>query len=80
MSDNNYSISLKRDFDHAACLEARERIAAMRGVSNIRYLPQGCFGIDVHRLWVEIDPASDAPAKISRMDEVRAVAKGYVFK
>lgn len=78
--NNIHSISLKDEFDHAACLAARERIAAVKGVSNVRYLPQGCFGIDVHRIWVDIEPNSGAAGEISRMPEVRNIASGPNFK
>lgn len=79
VSNNNLSISLKDDFDHAACLAASARIQALPGVSNVRYLPQGCFGIDVYRIWAEVAPGSGAEEKIAAMPEVKAVARGYIF-
>lgn len=74
-----YSISLKDEFDVAACFDARARIGKVAGVTAMRALPQGCFGIDPHRLWVDVEPGSAAVDEIRRMPEVRIVKKGHNF-
>lgn len=80
MNNNTHSVTLKDTFSHAACLDARRRIEAVKGVSSVSYLPQGCFGIDVYRMWVDIEPGSNAAEEIRKLAEVRAITKGFVFE
>ena len=74
-----YSISLKDEFDSAACLDVRQRIAALPGVTNVHFMPEGCFGIDVRRIWADIAPGSSAAKDIRKMPEIKAVKKGVNF-
>jgi hypothetical protein len=80
MADKNrFSVSLKDSFDQAQCLDVRERIATLPGVTNVHFMPQGCFGIDLRRIWVDIAPGSIAAEQILKMAEVKAVKKGLNF-
>ena len=74
-----YSISLKDEFDTAACLDVRARIGKIPGVTAMRSVPEGCFGIDMYRVWVDVAPGSAAIDEIHRMPEVRMVKKGHDF-
>lgn len=74
-----YSVSLREEFDAAACLDARERIAKIAGVAATFSFPQGCFGIDPHRVWVDIEAGSAAVDELRRLPEVKTVKKGPQF-
>ena len=76
---NTHSISLKDSFDQAQCLDTRARIAALPGVTNVHFMPEGCFGMDLRRIWADIAPGSAAADEIRKMPEVKAVKKGVNF-
>jgi len=78
-ASQTYSVSLKDEFDGAACLDARGRIGKVAGVTAMHSVPQGCFGIDFHRLWVDVEPGSSAIDEIRRMPEVKTVKWGLNF-
>ena len=80
MSDKKtMSVTLKEEFNDQQCMKAMEKIQKMDGVLNTHFLPQGCFGIDHHRLWVDYDSQHDISDKIIKMPEVKKVNPGHNF-
>ena len=49
------------------------------GVDRAYALPQGCFGIDAHKVWVHHDGTRDIRKQIEQMPEVQSVKPGYNF-
>jgi hypothetical protein len=73
------SVTLKDEFNARQCFEASARIRGMKGVENAHHLPEGCFGINAHKLFVAHDGTGDVAKEIAKMPEVKSVKPGYNF-
>jgi hypothetical protein len=74
------SVTLKDEFNARQCFDASARIRGMKGVERAHHLPEGCFGVNSHKLFVAHDGAGEELAKeIAKMPEVKSVRAGYNF-
>ena len=63
-------ISLKDEFNQQQCLDTMQRVQATPGVIAASFEPEGCFGLNLHKIFVVTQAGSQAPAKIAALPGV----------
>lgn len=63
-------ISLTEQFNQQQCLDTMKNIQNTPGVVNASFQPEGCFGLNLHQIFVVTQAGSGAQKKIARMPGV----------